>query len=229
MPSWLRPSASRPELVAFVPTAVVAAVSGALGHRRTHAVSKSLVVPVLQAGLAARRQTGWLLLAARGAGWCGDVLLLPPDGDESAADERRRLRRGAVAFGIQQIGYCTLMWRAGVRPTAWRAAVVIAGLGALSALDTVKGDGAPDAVITAYGVLLGAMTTLAWSSGSAQLRAGGLLFLASDAMILVREVLLRNPAGRAIAEAFVLGTYASAQALLVAGLVPPQQVAVTWK
>lgn len=221
---------SRPELVAFVPLAITAAGAAATGHRRALMVSKSLLVPTLQAGVLARRTGDCSLFLAATAGWLGDIVLLPAASERSPEAERRQLRTGAVAFGVQQVGYSALMWRRGVRPQVRRVAVVAAWLAALATLDARAGSSsAPDWVLTGYGVLLGGMTALAWSSGRGDLRAGGVLFLASDSVILVRELLLTRPWSRAAAEAFVLGTYASAQALLVGRLATDQQVAATWK
>ena len=114
------------------------------------------------------------------------------------------------------------MARAGVRPQPRRVVAVLPWLAGLSVLDTVTGAGsAPDPIITAYGVLLGGMAIMAWSSPSTAMQTGGVLFLASDSMILIREKVLSATMARAAAEAFVLGTYAAAQALLIRALETP--------
>lgn len=223
MSSWSRLRSSvaaqvrrRPELVAYVPLAVATAAAGALDRRTVLVAVKSALVPTLQVGAWLRGSQDPVLYGATAAGWLGDLILLPRAGEQSAASQRRQLRSGAVAFGVQQIGYVTLMARSGIRPKASRVAAVVPWLGGLSALDTLGGDSAaPDPIITAYGVLLGGMTTMAWSSSTRAMQTGGVLFLASDSMILIREVLLKRRLPRAAAEAFVLGTYAAAQALLV--------------
>lgn len=198
------------------------AVAAALERRALLAVTKSALIPTLQLGAWLRGSRDPLLFGATSAGWLGDVLLLPREGDRSASDERRQLRCGAMAFGVQQVGYVALMARAGVRPKVARVATVAPWLGGLSILDTLMGDGAaPDPIITTYGVLLGGMTVMAWSSPTTTTSAGGVLFLASDSMILIRELLLKRRLTRGLAEAFVLGSYAVAQALLINGLQDP--------
>ena len=207
---------SRPELAVYVPLAVATAAAGALDRRPLLVAAKSALVPTLQVGAWLRGSRDPLLYGATSAGWLGDVILLPRREVPSVAAERRQLRSGAIVFGVQQIGYVTLMARSGIRPRASRIAAVVPWLGGLSALDTLSGESsAPDPIITAYGVLLGGMTTMAWSSPNRAMQAGGVLFLASDSMILIREVLLKARLPRAAAEVFVLGTYAAAQALLV--------------
>ncbi|PWJ24776.1 YhhN-like protein [Branchiibius hedensis] len=212
----------RPELVVYVPLAVATAAAGALGRRPLLVVAKSALVPTLQAGAWLRGSRDPILFGATSAGWLGDVILLPRPHTQPADAERRQLRCGAIAFGLQQIGYVTLMARAGVRPRPRRVVAVLPWLGGLSVLDTVTGAGsAPDAIITAYGVLLGGMAIMAWSSPSTAMQTGGVLFLASDSMILIREKVLSATMARAATEAFVLGTYAAAQALLIRALETP--------
>ncbi|KYH43980.1 lysoplasmalogenase [Branchiibius sp. NY16-3462-2] len=223
MPTWSRLRSTvrtqvrrRPALVVYVPLAVTTATAGALDRRPVLIATKSALVPTLQVSAWLRGGLQPLLCGATTAGWIGDLILLPRAREQSDASQRRQLRSGAIAFGIQQVGYVTLMARGGIRPKASRVAAVVPWLGGLSALDTLAGESsAPDPIITAYGVLLGGMTTMAWSSPTRAMQIGGVLFLASDSMILIREVLLKRRLPRAAAEAFVLGTYAAAQALLV--------------
>lgn len=206
-------------MVAYVPLALGTALSGAFDRQLLHAVTKSALVPTLQIGAWVRGNRDPVLLGASSAGWLGDVILLPRTGASSPEAQRRQLRWGAVAFGVQQIGYIGLLARAGVRPQWRRLAVVAPWLGGLSALDMLGGEGsAPDPIITTYGVLLGGMTTMAWSTRSTAMQCGGVLFLASDSMILIREVLVKGRVPRALAEVFVLSTYAAAQALLIGEL-----------
>lgn len=211
----------RPELIAYVPLAVTTAVAGALDRRRVLIVAKSALVPTLQVGAWLRGARNPMLFGSTTAGWIGDLILLPRATAPSPAEERRQLRAGAIAFGVQQIGYLALMARSGVRPKASRVTAVVPWLGGLAVLDARAGESsAPDPIITTYGVLLVGMTTTAWSSPARAMQTGGVLFLASDSMILIREVLLARRVPRAAAEAFVLGTYAAAQALLLGHLDP---------
>lgn len=195
----------------YLVAAAVTSASGAFGWRRTHAVSKAVLVPLLMPGAAVP-----LRVALAGA-WAGDLALLPPAVPEDDVAARRRLRRGAAAFAVQQAGYLALLRGSGVRPRAQVAVPVGAWLGALAVLDARRQGGRPDVVVTGYGVLLGAVTITAMS-GPEPLREGGAWFLASDSTILLRELLLRRPATRALAEGFVLASYALAQRRLVDGL-----------
>lgn len=195
--------------------AVVTAVAGAIGWRRTLAVSKSLIVPLLQD----KRMSSTLRVALAGA-WAGDVILLPPRIPEDEAAARRRLHRGAAAFAVQQMGYLTLMRRAGISPKAKVAVPVALWLAGIAVLDGRIRGRAPDPWISGYGLLLGTSTITAMSSGDAALRRGGAVFVASDSMIMLRELLLKDPTARAVAEGFVLLSYALAQRSLVDGLTP---------
>lgn len=213
-----------PERTAFVASSVATILAGGMQQHRVHAVAKAAMVPALQgsvvrrwAGLSERSRT--VLLGSTAAALVGDVLLVPPAEGESDDESRRRLRRGAAAFGAQQLGYLSILRRLGARPR-WRTAVPAAALLAgLAALDTAK-ESAPDPVVTSYGVLLGTMAVHAMEADDWRIRLGGTAFLASDAMILVREQLLGDqPSAELAAGAFVLATYALAQRWLVDGFI----------
>lgn len=216
----------RPERVAYVVAAAVTSAAGALGQRRLHSATKMALVSLLQAGLARdARQTcpkglTSLLLGTTAAG-VGDAILLPRV--DAAGEPRRQLRLGAAAFSVQQVIYTGMLTHAGARPTARTVAPVAAVLLGLATLDTAT-EGRPDLVVSGYGALLGAMAATALSAGRLGddarrwLPAGGAAFLASDALILVREQLLTGRTSRAIAQGAVLASYALAQALLVDGL-----------
>lgn len=213
-----------PERAAYLAAAITTTVADAAGQHRLHGVSKAAMVPALQVSVLRRwdvlsAQSRTALLGSTAAALVGDVLLIDPAGGESEAESRRRLRRGAAAFGVQQIGYVLLLRRLGARPR-WRTALPVAALLAgLAGLDTAK-ESAPDPVVTSYGLLLGAMAAHAAESEDRRIRWGGTAFLASDAMILVREQLLAERAGAdRAAGAFVLATYAFAQRALIDGFV----------
>lgn len=214
----------RPERVAYLATAAATTVAGALDLHQVHALTKASMVPALQ-GTVLRRWSALDsgarvgLIGATAAALVGDVLLVAPADGESEGESRRRLRRGASAFAVQQLGYLWLLRGQGVRPR--RRSVIPVGviLAGLAALDTAK-QSAPDPVVTGYGLLLGAMSAHALEASDPRIRWGGAAFLASDAMILVREQLLRDrPGAERAAQAFVLSTYALAQRWLVDGLV----------
>ena len=73
-------------------------------------------------------------------------------------------------------------------------------------------------MISGYGALLGTMAATAMAAPDRDLARGGALFLASDSMIMLRQLFLRQPVSRGAAEAFVLANYALAQRHLVDGL-----------
>ena len=50
------------------------------------------------------------------------------------------------------------------------------------------------------------------------LGVGGVLFTASDGLIVVRRLFIRGKAGRAAAEGVILASYAAAQLMLVEGM-----------
>jgi uncharacterized membrane protein YhhN len=216
--------ALRPERAAYAAVSVATTVAGAMGQHRAHALAKVAMVPALQGSvirrwgdLCGKSRTG--LIGATTAALVGDVLLVSPAEGESDETARRRLRRGAAAFGVQQLGYLGMLRYLGARPR-WRTAVPVAVLLAgLAALDTAK-ESRPDPVVTAYGVLLGAMSAHAMEASDPRIRLGGTAFLASDATILVREQLLRDrPQAQLAAGAFVMTTYALAQRWLIDGFV----------
>lgn len=201
----------------YAATALATATAGALERRRALVPSKGALMPVLASTVRGGRGSGALRVALAAA-WAGDVALLPPRRPEDDAAARRRLRRGASAFAVQQSAYLTLMARRGHRPPPAVVAAVGAWLGALAVLDARAREGRPDPVVTGYGLLLGTMAATALGSDDAELRIGGGMFLASDSAILLRERLLTGHRARALAEAFVLLTYADAQWHLVQGL-----------
>ncbi|WP_232676561.1 lysoplasmalogenase family protein [Nocardioides sp. R-C-SC26] len=197
----------------YAATAVATALAGALERRRPLMVSKSLLMPVLQA-----RPSPPLLRVALAAAWVGDVALLPPASPEDDAAARRRLRRGAAAFAVQQGAYLVAMRRAGITPATRVAVPVAVWMGALASLDARARRSAVDPMIAGYGALLAAMAATAMSSQDPVVARGGASFLASDSTILMRELLLRSHASRALAEGLVLSSYAFAQWSLVDGL-----------
>ncbi|MBZ5735832.1 lysoplasmalogenase [Nocardioides sp. TRM66260-LWL] len=197
--------------------AVATAVAGAREHRPSLVPTKGALMPLLASAVTTGRDRG-LLRTALAAAWAGDLALLPPRAPEDDAAARRRLRRGAAAFAVQQAAYLTLLARRGHRPRPAVAAAVGAWLGTLAVLDVRAGGGRPDPVVTGYGLLLGTMAATALGSNDGELRTGGGMFLASDSAILLRELLLSDHRTRALAEAFVLLTYADAQWHLVQGL-----------
>ncbi|WP_068278729.1 lysoplasmalogenase [Aldersonia kunmingensis] len=215
-------------------TAVTLTVVGALTERKAlQWVAKPLIAPVLARRVWRLRNRvapvdAALLLGGLSAATVGDVLLIEPDDD-------RRLVRGAASFAIMQLGYAGVLRRAGARPTKNAAMPRVVGWLAAAGLLRKR---APHlaAPLSAYGLTLGTATTLASDPElvpgaptvgglvvprgrpATGLGLGALLFTVSDALIVVRRVLLKGSTSRRLAEAAILSSYAAAQGLLVEGI-----------
>lgn len=213
---------TRGDLLAYVPLAVVTTAAAVAGHERAHLTSKMLLAPSLAAGVVATRgqrparRTATLVAALAGS-TVGDWFMNASGRAGDPTRRRTQMRRGAAAFAVQQAGLVRLLLADGVRPRAVPAVVAGATLAALAVLDT-EGEGGPDPVLTAYGLLLGSMSTLATSSGRRTVALGGGLFLLSDATIIAGEHLAKSPRQEAVVSGIVMTTYAAALALLVHGL-----------
>ena len=153
----------------------------------------------------------------------GDEFLVIGTGTSRAeVDESRRLmRRGASAFGVQQAGLIGLLLHDGARPRPVPSAIAATTLAGLAVLDT--DGGAPDPVLTGYGLLLGSMSALAMGDGERPrngraVALGGALFLVSDAAIIVGQHYAKTPRAQAISSVVILSTYTAALGLLVHGL-----------
>ncbi|WP_114203329.1 lysoplasmalogenase family protein [Janibacter anophelis] len=215
----------RADLLAYVPLAVVTTAADVLGRDRAHAVSKVALAPTLAAGLLATRaqrcpkRTGTLLAALVGS-TVGDWYMYRSsrsDGDAA----RLLMRRGASAFGVQQVGLIGLLLHDGARPRPVPSAVAATTLAGLAVLDA--DGGAPDPVLTGYGLLLGSMSALAMGDGQRArngraVALGGALFLVSDAAIILGQQYASTPRAQAISSGAILSTYTAALALLVHGL-----------
>lgn len=215
----------RADLLAYVPLAVATTAADVLGRDRTHVTTKVALAPTLAAGVLATSsqrgaaRTGTLLAALAGS-TVGDWFMYRSsrsEGDES----RRFMRIGASAFGVQQAGLVALLLRDGARPHRRPVAVTAATLAGLAVLDT--DGGAPDPVLTGYGLLLGSMSALAMGDGERPRKRpavalGGALFLVSDAAIIVGQQYAKTPRVQAISSVVILSTYTAALGLLVHGL-----------
>ncbi len=214
--------------------AAAATVAGAVTeNEKLQLVAKPLIGPALAARVLRRRGTlgavdTGLLLGSLAAATVGDVFMIDPDDDD-------RLCRGARSFAVMQAGYATVLARRGARPTP--PAVVPRLLSWLGAAVLLRSRARPVApTLTGYGAVLGTMSALAAdpalapgarvvagtvvpnSDPRSRLGLGGLLFLGSDSLIVVRRLFVRGEKGRKVAEAAVLASYVAAQALLVEGM-----------
>lgn len=188
---------------------------------RLERLAKPALLPLL-AGTVLRAEVSKtqrvVALAGLAGGWAGDVILLFRD--------YRALPVGAAAFAVNQLAYCWLLHKQGARPSIsrvavhtvpWTMGVAAAAWRAPKLLPVVAG----------YGGLLAATSTLAAdrelldpSAPTTQgLGHGANLFLISDALILLRTVLVTpgSPTERLVG-AGVMSTYLIAQLLLVDGL-----------
>lgn len=217
----------RPTSTLYAATAALTTAGTLLRDDRLHAVTKYAIAPLAAADVAARpgawsagrrARTVGLIASLVGSG-LGDHLMIAESratGPEAAA----LMRRGATAFSAQQIGFIALMLARGQRltPRATRQGVAaLAGLGAIDAVVAHRQGTSttPDPVLTAYGALLVGMAALAQSDARTAL--GGRVFLASDAVIVARQLLPQGPARRT-ADAVVMASYTAALKLLVDGL-----------
>ena len=211
--------------LAFV-GATSATVFGAVtGSERLQRIAKPLMVPALAArGVRPMSTLGVALTAAT----VGDVLLIDPDDDA-------RILRGATAFAVMQGCYCWLLAERGARPTAANAVPRLAGWATAAALLTRRSPAVAPG-LAGYGLTLAAMSTLAadlavapgsdtvagvvvpGSDPRSRLALGGILFTASDALIVFRRLFLDRESHRRVAEGAILATYALAQLFLVEGL-----------
>ncbi|MFZ2173671.1 MAG: lysoplasmalogenase family protein [Rhodococcus sp. (in: high G+C Gram-positive bacteria)] len=221
------------EHIVYVGATLATVIGAVTGRLALQQAAKPLIAPALAVRVLRRRGDidpvdAALLLGGLAAATVGDVFMIDPDDDS-------RLVRGASSFAVMQISYSTLLAKNGARPTAAALVPRLAGwLAAAGLLRTRAADVA--APLTVYGSLLGATSTLsadpAVAPGSATianmsvpgrdrrswLGAGGLLFTASDGLIVVRKLFVRSEPGRAVAEGAILASYAAAQLLLVEGM-----------
>lgn len=222
----LTPASLKRTARAAYPVAAAATTLGAVtGRERLHAAAKYALAPLLMAEVAAgehawstprRDRTITQLVGLVGSAW-GDHVMLG-ESRATGGDARRQMRQGAASFSAQQTALLALMHEHGLRFERRDVALVLGGLAGLGVLDAVTGSSnsaLPDPVLTGYAVLLTSMAVLA--QHSPRTRPFGMLFLASDAVIVARQLL---PAGwaRNAADGVVMGTYATALAGLVCAL-----------
>lgn len=216
---------SRADLLAYAPLAVATTLADVAGRDRTHAATKVLVAPTLAAGVLSTRgrrtpaRTGALVAALAGS-TVGDWYMYRSsrtEGDES----RSLMRLGASAFAVQQGSLVALLVHDGARPTRGPVAITALTLAGLAVLDS--DGGAPDPVLTGYGLLLGSMSALAMGDGERAhngraVALGGALFLLSDAAIIVGQRFAKTPGAQSLSSGVILSAYTAALALLVHGL-----------
>ncbi|GFK17674.1 MAG: lysoplasmalogenase [Corynebacterium glutamicum] len=210
-------ASSEPERAVYLVAASSNVLGSLSGQRRLKNLTKPLLMPLLM-GRVLRSEQSDRALGALGlaGGWAGDLVLMKP----------QSLPQGAAGFALNHAAYCVLLWRRGARFGLQRTAIRAIPLGLAAALASWK---APKLVpmVLGYGGLLATTSTLADDSrlldssnaGSFGAGHGGNLFLISDAVLFVRELVLEDSSHlQHLADGVVMGTYTLAQLLLVDAL-----------
>lgn len=219
---------SQPERLLFAASSTIATAAAATERHRLLRVFKPLI-GVSLAGTAAR---GWrrrqatdnvLLLGAVAGSTCGDVILQSPKalGDDAKASGNS-LNSAALAFGVAHVCYQVRAWRQGARVHPGVLAIHGAGLAGLAS-QAARHDPRVLPAAAGYGGLVALTSVLGTSSllskpKNGRFAAGSVLFLVSDALILLRRMYLQRRFPRAVAEIGVMSTYTVAQRLLVDSL-----------
>lgn len=220
-------STREPERAAYVIAAGLNIAASFSGNASLKRATKPLLMPLLTGRVLRSSNPGRALgLVGLAGGWFGDLVLMRPN----------QLPKGAAGFAVNHLAYCTLLIQRGARPHLRSALIRTIPLVAATGLAARKQPVlAP--VVLGYGALLATTSTLADASfltNQADLQSpvapelyglshGGNLFLLSDAVLCVRELL---PVGEnadsqglgRIADGIVMGTYTLAQVLLIDGL-----------
>lgn len=221
------------EHAVFAAATTATVVGAVIGNERLQQIAKPAIAPALAVRVIRRRAESSstdsaLLLAGLAAATVGDIFMIDPDDDA-------RLVAGASSFAVMQAGYSTLLLRRGARPT--RAAVIPRLSGWLAASTLLRARArSVSTPLTGYGAMLATTSTLSADPALAPgattvldlaipnrdrrswLGVGGLLFTASDGLIVLRRLFASRTATRAGAEGVILASYAAAQLMLVEGM-----------
>lgn len=226
----------RLEHAAYLAGALATTALALSGDKRIQYATKPVMGPALAARVLRERRAGTLdgidttlLLVGLAGATVGDVFMVDPDDDE-------RLRRGASSFGLMQSAYAQYLRQHGARPTLRPALVNAAAAAGGAALLHWRLPPAAS-TLSGYAVALGSTATLAadpdlvpgapQAAGIVRPRAddertwigaGGMLFTASDAVIVGRRMFLRNDTARRLAEGFVIAAYGTAHLMLMEGM-----------
>ena len=223
-----------PERAGYIAASAVNVVSSAFGWETPRRVSKTVLMPLLAANVWCRRHetsrfTTTTLLIGLAGGWLGDLILMP---------HTPNLNRGSVPFAVNQVAYHVLLWRAGARISALRAAIRFPlWAGSVPLVGAVKPEALPAAV--GYGPLLAVTSALAddpvllegagavgtdeqtglpIADATYGLGHGGNLFLISDTLLMARKMFAEEGVVGKLLNAAVMDTYTVAQLFLVEGL-----------
>ena len=223
-----------PERAGYIAASAVNVVSSAFGWETPRRVSKTVLMPLLAANVWRRRHetsrfTTTTLLIGLAGGWLGDLILMP---------NKPNLNRGSVPFAVNQVAYHVLLWRAGARISALRAAIRFPlWAGSVPLVGAVKPEALPAAV--GCGPLLAVTSALAddpvllegagavgtdeqtglpIADATYGLGHGGNLFLISDTLLMARKMFAEEGVVGKLLNAAVMDTYTVAQLFLVEGL-----------
>lgn len=201
--------------VAFAAVSAVHVAAQATGRGRSPVgrVSKALLMPTLAGVLASgttppRDRLVRLTGLALGASWVGDVA-------PQFVPEKYDFPAMMGGFLVAQGSYCVAFWPyrdESVVGSPALAAYVVPAAGLATWLG--QSAGPLQGPVAAYVASLTSMAALSTGLGPIA-AAGGMLFMASDALIGLRDLRGMQVPGHGV---WVMGTYALAQALLVAGV-----------
>ncbi|MBA4025264.1 MAG: hypothetical protein C0482_23160 [Gordonia sp.] len=225
VPGW-----KLPERKIFVAATVAVSVAGALRWRPGVAAAKPTALAALALTLARGTRgrsapDNALLAVAVGASAAGDYFMYREE-FATGPDKDRSLQTGATMFGLAHLAYLGVLTRHGGRPTNRRLLPRLAVMNEVAALLILN----QPRMLPILGIYGGTLATMAATAadpvllrGSGAdptrlLAAGGIVFMASDATLMNRRYLLRDPLLRALAETAVLSTYFVAQMLLLDGM-----------
>jgi hypothetical protein len=222
-----------PEKASLLAAASALVVAGAKRSRRAEQVVKPLVMTAI--GVSLWRSRGRrdaldnaLLGVAAAASFAGDQLMLEEEFAAEPADADRWIRRGAAAFAVNHVATISLAVRHGARPGPGELLPRVAGLAeglvllAARRREQLWALGGYSKLLAVMSTVMAAPQLTADAEETDPRRAlelGGVLFLASDATILHRQVFLdKDGTAGALAEGWVLASYCAAQALIFGGL-----------
>ncbi|PYE13738.1 putative membrane protein YhhN [Williamsia limnetica] len=219
-----------PERKIFVAATVAVSVAGAARRRPGVAATKPAALAALAVTVArgARHRSApdnALLSLAVGASAAGDYFMYREE-FATGPDKDRSLQTGATLFGLAHLAYLGLLIRHGGVPTTRRLLPRLAVMNEVAVLVILH----QPRMLPVLGIYGGTLATMAATAADPALlrgadtdatrllAAGGIAFMASDAILMNRRYLLRGAVPRAIAEATVLSTYFIAQMLLLDGM-----------
>lgn len=219
-----------PERKAFIAATVAVSAAGAVRWRPGVAVTK----PAALAALAITVARGTRQRSAVDNALLGTAVVASAAGDyfmyreefATGPEKDRQIQTGAAMFGVAHLAYVGVAARHGARPTKKRLLPRFSMMNEVAALLILN----QPRLLPVLGIYGGVLSTMAATVADPILKsrnsndptrllsAGGIVFMASDAMLMNRRFLLRGEFSRAIAEAAVLSTYFVAQMFLLDGL-----------